>query len=74
MVLTLDGNLEIGAHARSDLGYLISLMHLIGSRAVTNQNFFLKKDFQSYLRNMCLATMLYMYHAFWDNWRSHETT
>ena len=29
MVLTLDGNSEIGAHVRSNLCYLICLRHLI---------------------------------------------
>ena len=33
MVLILDGNLEIGAHIQSNPCYLISLRHLIRSRA-----------------------------------------
>ena len=36
IVLILYGKSEIGAHVRSDLGYLICLSHLIRSRAVTN--------------------------------------
>ena len=54
IVLILDGNSEPrGAHARSDLGYLIRLRHLIRSRIVTNQIFFfLKKTcFPSHMRN-----------------------
>ena len=40
--LYLDGNLEIGAHARSNLSYLICLRYLFRSRAVTNRIFFLQ--------------------------------
>ena len=36
MVSILDGDLEIGAHVRSNHGYLICLMHLFRSRADTN--------------------------------------
>ena len=36
MVSILDGDLEIGAHVRSNHGYLICLMHLFRSRAVIN--------------------------------------
>ena len=36
MVLILQGNSEIGAHVRSEIGYLIYLRHLNRSRAVTN--------------------------------------
>ena len=32
----LDGNSEIVVHERSGLGYLISLRHLIKTKAVTN--------------------------------------
>ena len=45
IVLTPDGNLEIGAHVWSALGYLIYLRHLIGSRAVTEIIFILRKVF-----------------------------
>ena len=37
MVIILDGSPEIGALIRSNLCNLICLMHLIGSRAVTNR-------------------------------------
>ena len=37
MVIILDGNLEIGAHARSNISYLICLRHLIRLREVTNR-------------------------------------
>ena len=40
MVLISDGNLEIGAHVRSNICYLICLRNLIRSRAVTNIFFF----------------------------------
>ena len=42
MVLTLDGNSEIGAHKSSNFCYLICLKHLIRSRAITYR-FFLRK-------------------------------
>ena len=46
MELISDGNLEIVAHAMSNLCYLISLMHLIRSRTVTNRiSFSEKSDF-----------------------------
>ena len=35
MALVVDGNSEIGAHIRCTLFYLISFMHLVGSKAVT---------------------------------------
>ena len=37
MILILDGISEIGARVRGNLCYLISLRHLIRSRAVTNK-------------------------------------
>ena len=40
MVLKLDGYLVIGAHVKSDIGYLICSRHLFRLRAVTNQKFF----------------------------------
>ena len=39
MVLILDGNSDVGAHVRIDLGVLVSLRHLFRSRAVTNLTF-----------------------------------
>ena len=42
MVLMLDGYLEMDAHVRSDLCYLICSKHLFRSRAVTNLIFFLQ--------------------------------
>ena len=45
MVLISNGNSEIGAHVRRDLGYLICLMHLFRSGALTNLN--LKKNLLS---------------------------
>ena len=44
MVLNLDGNSELGAHARSNPCYLICLRHLIRLRAVTNRIIVLRKD------------------------------
>ena len=41
MVLILDGNLEIGAHWRSNIYYLICLRQLIRLRAVSAKTFFL---------------------------------
>ena len=53
MVLILDGILEIGAQARSNLCYLISLRHLIRSTAVTNRIFSQKKHYSPLcVRNM----------------------
>ena len=43
MILILDGNLEIGAHARNNLCYLIFLTHLIRSQAVKNRIIFAPK-------------------------------
>ena len=48
MVLILDGNSEISAHVRSNLGYLISLWNLVGRRAVRNRILFLRKDLVSF--------------------------
>ena len=45
MMLTSDGNLEIGAYVRSDVCYLICVRHLIRSRLVTN-----RKDLFSLMR------------------------
>ena len=42
MGLILDGDSEIGAHVRIDLGYLICSRHLLRLRAVTNSIFVLK--------------------------------
>ena len=44
MVLTCEGNLEIGARLRSDLDYLICFRHLFKSRAVANLKLFVRKD------------------------------
>ena len=59
MVLILDGNSEIGAHAWCHLCYLICLRHLYGSSAVTNLNFSCseKTYFPSYVHNMVGATI-----------------
>ena len=38
----LDGNSEIGAHARSNLCYLICVRHLNRSRGVTNPFYFMR--------------------------------
>ena len=40
MVLILDDILEIGAHVRGDLGYLICWRHLFKSKAVTHLSFY----------------------------------
>ena len=45
MVLTSDGNSEIGAHVRINLCYLICLRHLIRSRVVTIRSISPKKTF-----------------------------
>ena len=45
MLLTLDGNSEIGAHSRSDLCHLIYSGHLISYRAVTYQIFISEKTY-----------------------------
>ena len=47
-VLKLDGNSEIFAHEWSDLGHLICLRHLFGSR--TDLIFFFIKDMLSFTR------------------------
>jgi len=54
MVLILDGNSEMGAHVRSNLLYVICIIHLIRARAVTNRILFFseKTYFSSYVRNM----------------------
>ena len=58
MVLILDGNLEIGAHVRSNLCYLNFLRHLLRVIAVTNIILFTKNTyFPSCVRNMfCLPS------------------
>ena len=43
MVHILDGNSEIGAQVRTNLCYLMCLLHLIRSSAVTNWIFFSPK-------------------------------
>ena len=43
MVLILDGNLELGAHVRSDLRLLICLRRLMRSWAIKNWTSFLRK-------------------------------
>ena len=52
MVRIFDGNSEIGAHARSNLCYLICLSHLIRSRVTDHSvhvDFFLTKDLFSFI-------------------------
>ena len=63
MVLILDGNSEIGAHIRRNICYLICLMHLIRSKAVTNQ-FFPPKRFFSLFR----AQHVMSYHLIMIPW------
>ena len=43
MAIIIDGNSEIGAHARSNLCYLNCLRHLIRLRAIKNLIFFLQE-------------------------------
>ena len=50
MVLILDGNLEIGAHVRSSLTYLICFWHLLRSRSVTKRIFAPKRHIVLYAR------------------------
>ena len=51
-VLLFDGNSEIGLQVGSNLCYLVCLMHLIRSRAVTNQKCSENTYFPSCVRNM----------------------
>ena len=44
IVLTLDGNSDIGAFERSNVCYLIFVWHLLRSRAVINHIFFKEKN------------------------------
>ena len=50
MVLVLDCNSEIGAHARSKLYYLICLRRSDRSRAITNRSLLLRNDRFSFMR------------------------
>ena len=45
MVLIINGNSEVGAHARSNLCNLIYLRHLTKLRAVTNSGSFHRKTY-----------------------------
>ena len=42
MLFILDGNLDIGAHVRSNLSLFIWLRHLIRSKAIKNRSFLIK--------------------------------
>ena len=58
-----DGNLELGAHVRSNLRYLICSRHLNWSRAFTNRIFLLEKNnWSSCVPNMCWVTIYHKYH------------
>ena len=64
MVLIVDGNPKIVAHARRNLCYLTCLRHLIRPRAVSNQNF--SSDniyFPSCVRNLFWVNNLFNYHV-----------
>ena len=50
MVLMLDGNSELGGHARSNLCFVISLRQLKSSGAVTKRNLFHPKGTFSFIR------------------------
>ena len=51
MVLILDGISELGAHVRSNLGYLVCLRHSNKSSAVTDRIFFFfRKDLFPFMR------------------------
>ena len=58
MLPIFDRVLEIGAHVRSNLCYLICSRHLIRTRAVTHLI-----CFSSCMRNMFSVIILYKYHA-----------
>ena len=60
VVFILDGNLEIGAHVRSNLCYLTCLRHLIRSKAVTNRKKFIQKDLLS-----SISTITHEYYCFY---------
>ena len=67
MVLMLDGNSEIRAQVRNNLCYLICLMHLIRSRAVTDLILFfllhMCATFSELLSN--IITMIVLKHFFY---------
>ena len=58
MVLLLPGDLEIGAHIRRNLCYLIGLRHFIRARTVTTWILFFRKDVSSFMR----AQYILSYH------------
>ena len=58
MILILDGNSEIGRHVRSNISDLICLRPSIGSRAVTNRIFFLRRDKFSFMRAQHIRVMI----------------
>ena len=59
-VLILDGNSEIDVHLRSNLCYLICLMHLIRARALNNRIFFSEKTLYSELPSNISTTVVPM--------------
>jgi len=65
MVRILDGNSDhvANAHVRSNLCYLISLRHLIRSRAGTNRILFIRTDLFSFMRAQHVLSY-YKYHAY----------
>ena len=52
-VAILEGNSELGAHERKNICYLISLRHLIKTRAVTNRIVFIPEKKYFSLRCVC---------------------
>ena len=67
-VLILDGNSEIGVHARNDACYLICLRHLFRSRLVTNLKLFSRKELFFLLR----AQYVLSYHIRYSLSRTKE--
>ena len=65
----LDGNLEIDAHVRSHLCYLICLRQLNRSRAVTKRILSPKRPF-SFMRAHHLVKVLWV--ITWKSWQVHD--
>ena len=61
ILILLGGNSKIGAHVWSNLCHLISLRHLIISRAVTNRIFFRRKVLFAFFAQRVLNNQLTIY-------------
>ena len=62
MLLTTEGNSEIGVHMRSNSVNLICLRRLFRSKAVANL-IYLKTSFPVHVRNVLWGAIKYKYHA-----------